>query len=292
MEDLTNPETDIKETEVDNTDEPTSEQPNELDEEIEIVVEEDPKPTNNDEGNDGDEGGAEGEDGNKDVETEEGTEGEQPKAEGNVDQDKKAEENAELSKLKQERDDQAKRNAKIESLMRDTLKKLGVNKEGNLEEILEQTAAEAEGISVEEYRKKRQSEEETALAKEQLKQQAINALFTADLAELKKNFPDLAGINHISEIENFKEFGRLRDSGVSVRNAYIAANPDKFISNAVKAAVQKTASGSKAHLKSAIGKSAGGAPTVTMTKSQLEYWKGLFPDKTPSQIAKLYRDTL
>jgi hypothetical protein len=289
MEDLTNPETDIKETEVVNTDELAPEQTNEPDEEIEIVVDEDSQTPKETEGNDGEE--VEGEEGG-DIETEKGTEGEKPKEEGNVEQNKKAEENAELSKLKQERDDQAKRNAKMESLMRDTLKKLGVNKEGNLEEILEQTAAEAEGISVEEYRKKRQSEEETALAKEQLKQQAINALFTADLAELKKNFPDLAGINHISEIENFKEFGRLRDSGVSVRNAYIAANPDKFISNAVKAVVQKTASGSKAHLKSAIGKSAGGAPTVTMTKSQLEYWKGIFPDKTNAEIAKLYRDTL
>lgn len=291
MQDL-NPEIDIKETEVENTDEIATETQSESDEEIEIVLEEDPKNPEEKEGNDGDDKVEEGAEGDEGIEADKGMEGEQPKTEKNVDQKKNSEENAELSKLKQEKEEQYKKNSKIESLVRDTLKKLGVNKEGTLEEILEQTAAEADGISVDEYRNKRKAVEEEENAKELLKQQALNKMFADDLAELKKNFPDLSGINHISEIENFKEFGKLRDSGASVKSAYIAANPDKFINNAVKAAVQKTASGSKAHLRSAIGKSAGGSPTITMTKSELEYWKGLFPGKTNSQIAKLYRDTL
>ena len=181
----------------------------------------------------------------------------------------------------------------LETQVKKTLETLGIKTEGSALEALERAAAEAEDISIEEYRKKVREENEIAAAKEQIRRQKFEALCANDLAELKKSYSGVLDKKHIRDcfktFDDFAKFGRLRDAGIDAKDAYLAVNGDEVIA-AQKNAAKMRASDNKEHLKSSIPKnSASGA--VGLSKQTMAYWRELFPELSDSEIRALYKKT-
>lgn len=179
--------------------------------------------------------------------------------------------------------------AKYEALRRqtgDTLKKLGVTTEDPLEG-LESLAADAEGLTLEEYRSKKSEAERTERANNLLKQQEFAALAAQDLAALQSEFPETRAYKSLLDMpaEVRQEFGKLREKGLSPKQAYAAANVDG-IRNTVAASVKKSTA--KGHLQTAVPKGAKDA-SFRMTRAQLEEARSIFPGYSDQKIIALYK---
>lgn len=189
-----------------------------------------------------------------------------------------------------------KQNSKFRAQAKETLEKLGFKVDGdNVEEALEQAAAESDGVSLEEYRKTKDDAAEVEQARETLRRQKFETLAANDLAELKKSFPDLLETKQIKDaftnIDEFAKFGRLRDSGIDAKTAYLAVKGDDVRAKQSAAATQKAANDGKKHITSVAPKKAAG-DSVTMPKSTLKEWREIFPNKTDKEIFQLYKKTL
>lgn len=207
------------------------------------------------------------------------------------------EKNTETEVVKPATDEKDKRIAELEQELtklkaqgKETLSKLGVKDTGNVLEGLESLAAEADDISVEDYRKKKQETEQADEAKKILQKAEFEKKAAADLAELKKYYPELANVKTIYEIENLVEFGRYRDLGIAPKQAYAAANPDKLRENAANAAKQKSLNETKKHLQSSVPKGSKDT-SITMTKKELATWRDLFPTLSDKELVKLYKQS-
>lgn len=185
--------------------------------------------------------------------------------------------------------------ANVRNLSKETLQKMGVKVDGSVEEALEKANAESEGISVEEYRKARATTAEAQAAEAQAKRQKFEELAASDLSELKKSFPDLLKNKHIADcfdsFADFVQFGKLRDSGIAPKTAYLAVNGDKVRTKQAAAAQQKVAKGGKEHLTSTVTRKASG-DNVVMSKEELRQYRDLFPNLSDKEIKALYKETL
>ena len=112
----------------------------------------------------------------------------------------------------------------------------------------------------------------------------------ADLAELQSAYPETKKLTSITQVQNFAEFGRLRDMGLTPKQAYAAANPDGVRENVAAAVKQQSLNETKQHLQSAVPKKAKG-DTITMTRKELLEWRDLFPDKSDKEIIALYKNS-
>ncbi|GEM_PF-1980053 len=207
------------------------------------------------------------------------------------------EEDAETEVVKPATDEKDKKIAELEQELtklkaqgKETLSKLGVKDTENVLEGLESLAAEADDISIEDYRKKKQETEQADEAKKILQKAEFEKKAAADLAELKKYYPELANAKTIYEIENLAEFGRYRDLGIAPKQAYAAANPDKLRENAANAAKQKSLNETKKHLQSSVPKGSKDT-SITMTKKELATWRDLFPTLSDKELVKLYKQS-
>lgn len=179
----------------------------------------------------------------------------------------------------------------LEAQSKDTLKKLGVKVDGSLLETLEKAAAEAEGFTVEEYRNQRKDGIEAEVAKLIIGQQKIEEIMAADLIQLKRDVPALINLEHISQMDKFKEFGALRDKGLSVKQAYFALNGNSIANVAEVAARQQSIKDSKKHLTTAAPKKSKDT-SISIPKESLAEWRELFPDKSNNELIRLYKNTL
>ena len=101
------------------------------------------------------------------------------------------------------------------------------------------------------------------------------AIAASDLRELKGEFPELAGLEHISGLDNPLRYAALRDLGLSPREAYLAT------------AKRQRADG-RAHLSSAMPKGAG-SPGGGMSARQLSEAREIFSDMSDAEIRALYK---
>ena len=140
---------------------------------------------------------------------------------------------------------------------------------------------------------KREAELETA--KQSLARQRFEQLAASDLAELKKSFPDLLQVDNIrnafKSMEDFVQFGKLRDSGVAPKTAYMAVNGEQVRTAQAQAAQKKVAGDGKRHITSVAPKKASDT-SVVMPKETLREWRDNFPELTDAEIRKLYKETL
>jgi hypothetical protein len=90
----------------------------------------------------------------------------------------------------------------------------------------------------------------------------------------------------LSAMPCFGRYSELREKGLSVKEAYAAANCDAVIRAAHSAEIGL--SGTKSHLRSNVPKRASSV-TVTMSRTELAEWRSLFPGKSDKDIAELYR---
>ena len=174
----------------------------------------------------------------------------------------------------------------LEKQVKETLEALGINVDGSIEDALMATAAEAKGISVEDYK----AEKATQAAIQIQKQRQIEEMLAADLIELKKAVPSLVDLDHISKIDNFAEFGAMRDKGLTVKQAYMAVNGDKLTSSKQAVAKQEAIAKSKEHLQTVTQKRATDAEKLYVPKSEWTWLRDMFPNKTDSQLARIYKN--
>jgi hypothetical protein len=172
---------------------------------------------------------------------------------------------------------------------KDALEKLGVKSDDVLKGF-SQLVAEADNKTPEEYdadlQKKRRIEEAMKL----LERTEFEKMASADLAGLKAIYPELKDVNSIFDIPNFKRFGELRDKGLSVKEAYSAANPDAIRKNVAEAVTRQNLNNTKDHLKSNVPKGTKDT-SLHMPKEDLVSWREMCPKMSDKEIIELYRKT-
>lgn len=97
-----------------------------------------------------------------------------------------------------------------------------------------------------------------------------------DLMTLGGEFPEMRGADSITELRNPLRYAALRDLGLSPREAYLATGG------------RKIAHDTRGHLSSAVPRGAG-APRGTMSRSELERARELFPGLGDRELMGLYR---
>lgn len=102
------------------------------------------------------------------------------------------------------------------------------------------------------------------------------ALVESDLRELKGQFPELAGIADITEIDNPLRYAALRDLGLTPREAYLATNE------------RRSRKDNRSHLHAAVPRGAG-VPRGGMSREELSHARELFSGMSDTQIQALYR---
>ncbi len=179
--------------------------------------------------------------------------------------------------------------ASMESQVKDTLSKLGVDDSDGMAGLVK-LAAEAEGISPEEYLK-RQAE---SRSQEDAVQFHRHAMFEQkkrdDLAAVHAAFPSTKKYASVEEFPNFKRFAELRDSGSTPKEAYIASHSDDVSESAAASARQRSLNDTKNHLSSVVPRRAKDS-SIVMPKSELARWRDLFPEKSDKEIIDLYKKT-
>lgn len=101
------------------------------------------------------------------------------------------------------------------------------------------------------------------------------ALIVSDINALKAEFPELGGINDITDLNNPLRYAALRDLGLSPAEAYLAT-------------AKRRSQDTRSHLKSARGRSMA-APLGMMSQSELMAARELFPGMNDSEIQQLYK---
>ena len=103
-----------------------------------------------------------------------------------------------------------------------------------------------------------------------------NEVARRDVEALKSEFPELKGLNSITELDNPMRYAALRDMGLEPREAYLATTKR----------VRKT--DTRSHLIAAAPKGAH-TPAHSMYGDELNDARALFSDMTDSEIQNLYR---
>jgi hypothetical protein len=176
-----------------------------------------------------------------------------------------------------------------EAIIKDALKSMGIDTD-NVDEGLLQLAADAEGVSVEEYTKQRNEKRATEEAKRLYRQVMMEKMVQSDLNELHSLFPETKTVTRFENIPNCRRYAELRDKGLSVKEAYSAANADarrEAIASSVK---QQTINASKSHLKSNVP-IASKDTSIKITRAEMEQMRDLFPNKSDKELVALYKKT-
>lgn len=188
-----------------------------------------------------------------------------------------------------EYDNLKKRYDDRESLIKDVLKTVGID-EADIDQGLAKLAAETEGVTVDEFLKKRSETMKAEEAQKYYNQMLLDRMVAKDMSELHSAFPETKDILKFEDIPNARRYAELRDLGLSVQEAYNAANPEgrrAAIANSVK---QQTINASKSHLKSNVP-IASKDTSVKITRAEMETMRDLFPDKSDKEIIALYKKT-
>ena len=99
-----------------------------------------------------------------------------------------------------------------------------------------------------------------------------------DLAELKETFPEMTEADSITEINNPTRYAALRDLGLSATEAYLATS-------------KRGSPDNRSHLTSGIPGSAK-APSMGMTRAQMEEARTIFRGMSDAEIQKLYQKVI
>ena len=146
----------------------------------------------------------------------------------------------------------------------------GIVEEEDAKSEIIQNAEEEESVAID-------TDEATAAEADVDNREAIDyeALIASDVDALKAEFPELKGINDITDLNNPLRYAALRDLGLSPAEAYMAT---------AKRRTQDT----RAHLRSAHGRNAATAMGM-MSQYELATARELFPGMSDSELQRLYK---
>lgn len=173
---------------------------------------------------------------------------------------------------------------------KDTLKKLGVESDNEMEGLVK-LAAEADDKTPEEYLKKREEEALKEEGERLRKQAAYQKMIAEDIAALHAAYPETKKYKSVEQFPNFKRFGELRDAGNTPEEAFAASHRDEVRQSVAESTRQQSLNDTKNHLKSNVPKKAKQEAPIRMTKKEMDEWKNLFPHKTEKEILEHYRKT-
>ena len=197
-------------------------------------------------------------------------------------EDDKSKEETELAKWKRRYDDR-------EALIKDALKKMGIDEE-DVDKALIRLGADAEGISPEEYTKQIAETKRKAEAERLYMQVMLEKKIAEDIAQLHAEFPETKDITKLEQIPNVKRFAELRDAGLSAREAYVAANIDAQRDHIAKSVRQQNINASKSHLTSNVPKSSRDT-SIKISRAEMDQLRDLFADMSDKEIIALYKKT-
>lgn len=221
-----------------------------------------------------------GEDGETEAEEQDEETSEEAPAEEDTKPDEK---DGEIERLRKNHSDR-------EQLIRTALEKMGIKVEDDLDSALLRVIAESEGITTEEVQKRQQEEARKAEAERVYRQILLDKMVRDDLAALALEFPETKGFTKFEDIPNHKRFGELRDLGLSPREAYTAANPDRMREAAADSVRQQNINATKNHLQSNVPKASKDA-SEKISRGELEQYRELFPNLSDKEIIALYKKT-
>lgn len=98
----------------------------------------------------------------------------------------------------------------------------------------------------------------------------------ADLAELKSEFPELAGVESLTDVEGATRYGALRDLGLTPAEAYKATRATPTHRN------------TRSHLSSAVPRMAA-SPRDCISREELRTMRGVFGDLSDAELNRLYK---
>lgn len=173
---------------------------------------------------------------------------------------------------------------------KDTLKKLGVESDNEMEGLVK-LAAEADDKTPEEYLKKREEEALKEEGERLRKQAAYQKMIAEDIAAIHAAYPETKKYKSVEQFPNFKRFGELRDAGNTPEEAFAASHRDEVRQSVAESTRQQSLNDTKNHLKSNVPKKAKQEAPIRMTKKEMDEWKNLFPHKTEKEILEHYRKT-
>ena len=179
--------------------------------------------------------------------------------------------------------------AEYDRLAKKALAKMGVDAKDGKSALIK-LAAEAEGVSEDEYAKKHAEDLETEKAREFYKMAKFNEKKARDLAAVHAAYPYTKKYKSVEEFPNFQEFAQRRDNGESPAKAYVNSHNEEYTEEVVRSVKQQSLNGTKDHIKSAVPKGAKNNQ-VTMTKAELSQWRDMFPNMSDKEIIALYRKT-
>lgn len=111
------------------------------------------------------------------------------------------------------------------------------------------------------------------------------SLAKEDLNEIKRLFPNLSELSDIRELDNLSRFGELRDSGLSVKEAFMATNYNRLLASLAEKAAR---SDGKSHLRSAVP-TVSAPPAASMNAEELRSAREIFGNLTDKEIENLYK---
>jgi hypothetical protein len=100
-------------------------------------------------------------------------------------------------------------------------------------------------------------------------------LVREDVLALKEDFPELADLSDVTELDDPLRYAALRDLGLTPKEAYLATS-------------KKSYHDTRSHLRRAHGRSATG-PSSILSPAELAAVRDLFPGKSDADIQRLYK---
>ena len=101
------------------------------------------------------------------------------------------------------------------------------------------------------------------------------ALMRSDVEALKAQFPELSGINDVTDLNNPLRYATLRDLGLTPEEAYLAT-------------AKRVGVDTRSHLRSAHGRNASTSQSA-MSQHELAAARELFPGKSDRELQNLYK---
>ena len=176
-----------------------------------------------------------------------------------------------------ERDAQAEYRENLEASVKHALKALGCDDVSDPIGTLQRVAAEASGLSVEEYKNKLAA------------QLAFDKQVEADMAAIHAAYPETKQYKHYSDFPNGKDFARAMDSrfGFSAVEAFERTHPN-FVAKK-NSGKSSDLAGTKSHLTSSVPKGAKDTSTY-ISKAEMASLRETFGDKlSDAEIKALYK---
>lgn len=179
--------------------------------------------------------------------------------------------------------------SKREAIIKDILKAMEIEGE-DIDAGLLRLAADTKGVSLEQYSKDLDELLNKEEAQRVYREVMLERMIASDMNELHSLFPETKSITKFEDLPNVKRYAELRDVGLTVKEAYSAANPEARREAVAASVKQQTINASKSHLKSNVPV-ASKDNTVKISRAEMDMLRETFPNMSDKEIIALYKKT-